>query len=77
MDKNEFIKKFAEQFDETDVSLIKADTEFRKFDEWSSLIGLCIVSMIKDEYGFFISPSEFKKCVTVNDVYNLVISYKA
>ena len=41
----EFVELFAEQFDETDASLIKADTKFRDLDEWSSLIGLSLIAM--------------------------------
>lgn len=33
----DFIVNFADQFDDTDISEIKADTAFHKLDEWSSL----------------------------------------
>lgn len=46
----EFVKLFAEQFDETDASEIKADTNFRDLDEWSSLIGLSIIAMVDEEF---------------------------
>ena len=41
---DEFVELFAELFDETDPSSIKADTVFRDLDEWSSLIGLSVIS---------------------------------
>ena len=72
MNINDFIKKFAEQFFDTPSELIQADTEFRQFDEWSSMTGLCILSMIKDEYGFFLEPNVFKQCKTVQDVFDAV-----
>ena len=40
MELNEFIENFAEQFDDTDASEIKADTVFKELDEWSSLVAL-------------------------------------
>ena len=33
MELKEFVEKFAEQFDDTDPSEIKADTRFRDLDE--------------------------------------------
>ena len=36
----EFIKNFAEQFDDTDLAVFTAETKFRDLEEWSSLIGL-------------------------------------
>lgn len=35
MELKEFIENLAEQFDDTDISEIQADTEFQALDEWS------------------------------------------
>ena len=67
-----FVEQFAGQFFDTPAEMIKAETEFRQLPEWSSMTGLCILSMIKDEYGFFLDPNVFKQCPTVKDVYNAV-----
>ena len=67
MELKDFIVDFADQFDETDISVIKADTEFHNLDEWSSL-----VAFIKTEYGKTITGKEIKNCVTVEDLFNLV-----
>lgn len=75
MEIQEFVEKFAEQFFDTDPAEFKPDTEFRKFEEWSSMTGLCILTMIKDEYGFFMNPNEFKSCNTIQEVYNSIISH--
>lgn len=72
MEQQEFIAKFSEQFFDTDPAEFKPETEFRLFEEWSSMTGLCILTMIKDEYGFFMDPKEFKACTTVQDVFNAV-----
>ncbi len=39
----DFIKKFAEQFDDTDVSEFTSDCKFKELDEWSSLTVLSII----------------------------------
>lgn len=70
----EFIKKFASQFDETDLSEITPHTKFRELEEWSSLIGLAILNMIEKKYGVKISPTEMKSVDTVEEVYNVLQS---
>ena len=68
----DFIGDFADQFDETDISEIKADTEFHNLDEWSSLVAMGVIAFIKTEYGKTITGKEIKNCVTVEDLFNLV-----
>ena len=72
MELEKFVENFAGQFFDTPAEMIKSNTEFRQLDEWSSMTGLCILSMIKDEYGFFLDPNIFKQCKTVEDVFNVV-----
>lgn len=72
MDKNEFLANFAESFDDTDPNKIYFDTKFRDIDEWSSLTGMTLLAMAKVSYNKTISGEELKKCVTVEDVYNLI-----
>lgn len=72
MELNEFVALFAEQFDETDPSLIKADTEFHDLDEWSSLTGMSLIALAKTEFGKTISGAELRACVTVEDVFKLL-----
>lgn len=72
MELNEFIKNFAEQFDETDANEIKAETVFHDLDEWSSLIALSLIAMIDEEYDVTIKGDEMRSAVTVEDLYNIV-----
>ena len=70
----EFIKNFAEQFDETDASEFIPECEFHELEEWSSLTGLAILNMIAKKYSVKIAPAELKACVTIKDIYNLIQS---
>lgn len=70
----EFIEKFANEFDETPVENIKADTHFRELDEWGSLLGLSVISMIDDEFDVVITGADIRSCTTVEDLYNKVLS---
>ena len=72
MELNEFIQNFAEQFDETDASEIKAETVFHDLDEWSSLIALSLIAMIDEEYDVTVKGDEMRAAVTIEDLYNIV-----
>jgi acyl carrier protein len=77
MDINEFIKNFAEQFDVTDASEFKADTEFKTLVDWSSMTALSIIAMIDDDYGVTIKGDDIRKSITIEDLYNIVKKYKS
>lgn len=74
MELNEFINAFAEQFDDTDVSEIKAETEFHELDEWSSLMGMAVIAMARTQYGKTITGKEIRECKTVKDLYEMILS---
>ena len=72
MEITKFLSDFANQFDDTDVSEIKEDTVFHELEEWSSLIGMSLIAMVKTEYGKTITGKEIRECVTVRDLFNLI-----
>ncbi len=74
MELNDFLLNFAEQFDDTDASEIKAETNFRELDEWSSLTALSVIAMAKTVYGKTITGAEIRACNTVEELYNMVSS---
>lgn len=69
---NEFIENFAEQFEDTDASEIKAETVFKELDEWSSLIALSVIAMVDEEYDVTIKGDDVRNSNTVEDLYNAV-----
>ncbi len=72
MEIKEFIKNFADQFDETDPAEITATTEFKELEEWSSLTALSIIAMIEEEYDVVLKGDEIRTCRTINDLYKIV-----
>ena len=72
MELNDFITKFAEQFDDTDANAFTAETEFKALDEWSSLAALSIIAMIDDEYGITIKGNDIREAETIEDLFNNV-----
>lgn len=71
---DEFVVLFAELFDDTDMSEIKASTEFHELDEWSSLIGLSVIALADEEFEVALKGDDVKNAVTVEDLYNIIIS---
>ena len=72
MELNDFIANFSDQFDDTDASEILANTEFHELEEWDSLIALAVLNMTEKKYGKKITFDEMKKCVTVEDLFNVI-----
>lgn len=74
MEIKEFIQNFADQFDETEASLLTPETAFHDLDEYSSIIALSIIAMIDEEYGVTLKAAEMSAAVTIQDLYNTVIA---
>ena len=68
----EFVKNFAEQFDETPIELFAPSTEFKELDEWGSLTALSVITMVNMEMGKRITGANLKECKTIQDLYNFV-----
>ncbi len=71
---DEFIKAFAAEFDDTPEEMFKADTHFRELEEWGSLTALSIISMVDDTFDTGVTGAELRKCITIEDLYNLIQS---
>jgi acyl carrier protein len=72
MDINSFIRKFADQFDNTNESFFSAQTRFRDLDEWSSLIALSVIAMVDEEYDVRLKGNDMRNANTVQDLYDVV-----
>jgi acyl carrier protein len=68
----DFIENFADQFDDTDASMIKAETVFKELDEWSSLVALSVIAMIDEEYDITLKGDDIRNSNTVEDLFNVV-----
>jgi acyl carrier protein len=77
MELQEFVTKFAEQFEDTEAGEFSADTEFKALDEWSSMIALSVIAMIDDEYGITIKGNDIRASKTIEDLYAIVKEHKS
>ena len=68
----EFIKNFAEQFDETDAAVFTPELKFRELEGWSSFLARGIMAMIKSEYDVAITADEMRNANTIQELYDTV-----
>ena len=76
MEIKDFIENFANQFDDTDVSVFSAETRFRELDEWSSLLALSVLAMVDEEYDVQLKADQMRKANTVQELFDIVKSLK-
>lgn len=71
---NEFIEKFAEVLDDTDVSVLEPETKFRELDEWSSLTALGVIAMADEEFDVELTGNEMRGANTIKELFDLITS---
>jgi len=71
-----FIKHFAAQFDETEMSEFTSTTVFKDLEEWSSLLALSVIAMVDEEYGVKIKGDDIRNSKTIEELYKIVESKK-
>lgn len=69
---DEFVIRFAEEFDETPSEMFSPSTKFKDLDQWGSLIALSIISMVDEEFDKQIKGKDLRETDTIEDLYNLV-----
>ncbi len=74
MELNLFVKNFASQFEDTDVSEFNPETRFRELEEWSSLSALSIIAMIDEEYNVIVKGDDIRGSQTISELFELVKS---
>lgn len=72
MEIKEFIEKFADIFDDTDVTTLTPETKFRELGEWSSLTALGVIAMADEEFDVELSGNELRTANTIQDLFNLI-----
>jgi acyl carrier protein len=74
MDINEFISHVADQFEETDASVLKPSTKFRELEEWSSMMALSLIAMTDDVYNIKLRGDDIRNSVTFEDIFHIIQS---
>lgn len=74
MEIKDFIKNFADQFEETHQDVFSPETNYRDLDEWSSLVALSVLAMIDEEYDVQLKGEEMRSTNTIQELFDLVSS---
>jgi acyl carrier protein len=74
MNIQKFTKLFAEQFEDSDEVNFESTTEFKQLDEWSSIMSLLIITMVKDNYNAVINAEDIDNSTIIKDLYNVVLA---
>jgi acyl carrier protein len=74
MELNNFVRDFAELFEETDINFFKAGTKFRDIEEWSSLGALSVIAMADEKYEVRLTGDDIRNSLTIEDLFNIVKS---
>jgi len=75
MEIKEFLSKFVDVFEDTDVSTLQPDTKLRELDEWTSMIALSTMAMVCDEYDVELTADEMRNATTFQDLFDTVKSH--
>ena len=74
MDLDDFLKKFAACFNQTPPSMFKPETDFKKLEEWGSMITLIVIAMIDADFGKTITSDDLKNAGTIASLFEIVKS---
>lgn len=72
MNITDFIQKFAEQFEDTELSQFEADTKFKTLAEWNSFNALSIIAMVDEEYGVEITGEDIRNTETIQGLLEVI-----
>ena len=69
----DFLDHFRDQFEDTAPESIELSTVYKDLDEWSSLLVMSVIAMVKMEYGKTVTGTEIRHCNTVEDLFNAIV----
>lgn len=72
MDISQFVASFTDCLQRTDPAHIKPDTEFKKLEEWSSILALIVISMVDSEYSLVLTAEDIRQATTIADLHRLI-----
>lgn len=72
MELKEFIRLFAEEFDETPSEAFQPDTNYRELDEWSSLTALSIISMVDENFDLQLTGADLRSAKTIEELFDII-----
>ncbi len=72
MELNVFVKQFADCLMSEDSNSINAQTEFKKLEEWGSMMALIVIAMVDSEYNKTLTAEDIHAAQTVEALFKIV-----
>ena len=72
MELKEFIRLFAEEFDETPSEVFQPDTNYLELDVWSSLTALSIISMVDENFDLQLTGADLRSAKTIEELFDII-----
>ena len=73
----DFIQSIEKEFEDLPANSLKGETQFRKLDNWSSMMALILIAKIDSDYDVTVTAEELARCITISDLYATVHSKAA
>lgn len=74
IDLEEFVKNIELEIDEIEKGTLKADTNYRNIESWSSMYALIIIAYVDSEFNVTLTGDDLRSCNTIKDLYTLIKS---
>lgn len=72
-----FIKKIEAEIEELTPGSLQPETNYRDIPEWSSMHALIIIALSETDYDVTLTGEDLRKCLTVQNLYDLIKSRKS
>ena len=69
-----FIELLEEEFDDLAPGTLKAATNYRDIEDWSSMYALIMIALVDTNYDVILSADDLKDTASVQDLYDVVKS---
>ena len=74
MEINDFVKLFADQFNDTPAEKFSSETRFRELEEWDSLTALSVIAMVDEEFEKQLTGADIRSVSTIKQLFELIES---
>ena len=69
---DEFVSKLEKEFDDVPPGTLKANTNYKQMEQWTSMHALIIIAFIDSEFDIIFKSDDLKNTETISDLYKLI-----
>ena len=72
MEIKDFIRSFADIYEDVNVDSLSPETRFKDVEDWDSITLVALVAKLGDEFGKEVTTTDVRNCNTIQDVFDLL-----